>query len=61
MTLEALETLARKNGAAVIEIDGVVFEVSRLVKSKHRRFSYRHGPRYMGRDEAEKLFDGATK
>lgn len=61
MTLEALETLATKNGSAVTMIDGQEFKVSRIVKSKHRRYSYRHGDRHMARDQIEALFQDAEK
>lgn len=61
MTLETLETLARKNGSATTTIDGIEFEVSKQVKSKHRRFSYRHGQRHMARDEAERLLPAARR
>lgn len=54
--LEHLETLATKNKPALALIGGVKFEVRRIVKSKHRRFSYRHGDRHMARDEAEAIF-----
>ena len=52
-TLETLEKLATKNGSAVAMIDGQEFEVSRIVKSKHRRYSYRHGDRHLARDQVE--------
>ena len=55
LTLEQLEKLATKHGSSItIMFDGQEFEVKKIVKSVHRRFSYRHGNRHMGRDEIER-------
>lgn len=57
LTLEQLEKLATKHGSsAVILHDGQEFRVTKITKSVHRRFSYKHGDRNMGRDEVEQLF-----
>lgn len=56
MALEVLERMATKHGSAMTTIAGEEFEVKRMVKSKRRRYGYRHGNRFMARDEALPLF-----
>lgn len=56
MTLQVLETLARKNGSASMTIVGIEFEITRKGKPGSWRCSYRYGGRHMGKDEAEMLF-----
>lgn len=53
--LTDLESRATKTGRAVTIVGGKEFEVTRQVKSRHRRFSYRHGDRHLARDQVETL------
>lgn len=54
--LRQLERQARSTGSASTIISGEVFEITRVGRPGSTRVQYRHGARYLGRDQAVRLF-----
>jgi hypothetical protein len=58
MTLQELEALEKKvtktQQTQTAALNNETLEVSPIVKSRHRRYSYKLGQRYLARDQVER-------